>query len=199
MEELWKTLDSLNCSNYEVSNTGKVRNINTGHIFVQYYAGEGNKAYHKVRLKTDDGILKSFHVGRLVAIAFVPNPLNKPEVDHIDGDIHNNHYTNLRWVTRTENMNNPITKERQCKANKEFTNTTQFKEECSKRTAGDKNPMYGRVSPNKGTKWMNNGKDEMRVFPPWDQDMLIFGWTYGQLESHGKKQSRTKRKMKEVE
>lgn len=48
-------------------------------------------------------------IHRLVAYAFVPNPNNYNEVDHIDGNPTNNNATNLRWVTHIENMNNPIT------------------------------------------------------------------------------------------
>jgi hypothetical protein len=43
-------------------------------------------------------------IHRLVAEAFVPNPDNKPVVDHIDTNINNNHYTNLQWVTAQENV-----------------------------------------------------------------------------------------------
>ena len=57
-----------------------------------------------------NGTGKMFRVHRLVAAAFIPNPENKPCIDHIDGDRANDHADNLRWVTVKENQNNPITK-----------------------------------------------------------------------------------------
>ena len=53
---------------------------------------------------------KDCFIHRLVAEAFLPNPLGLRDVDHIDGDRTNNNLTNLRWVTHKENCNNPNTK-----------------------------------------------------------------------------------------
>jgi len=53
--------------------------------------------YHK-------GTVKTFLVHRLVASAFIPNPNSLPEVNHMDGNKLNNHFTNLEWVSRSENI-----------------------------------------------------------------------------------------------
>ena len=47
---------------------------------------------------------KGKHIHRLVAEAFIPNPDNKREINHIDGDKTNNHVSNLEWSTRSKNM-----------------------------------------------------------------------------------------------
>jgi hypothetical protein len=59
-------------------------------------------------------------IHRLVAKAFIPNPDNKPEIDHIDTIRSNNEASNLRWCTKSENNRNPITlkKSSQSKINK---------------------------------------------------------------------------------
>ena len=87
---------------YEVSNFGNVRNINTGRILKQNRDGSG---YYCVDLrKKNVRTIKKIH--RLVAEAFIPNPNNKKCVDHINNDRHNNNIENLRWVSYSENNMN---------------------------------------------------------------------------------------------
>ena len=100
---------------YEVSNLGKVRKISSGRVLKQCLDSKG---YPSVNVNDGKKVtLKVVH--RLVAIAFLPNPENKPCIDHIDTDRTNNKVvfkkdgsidymeTNLRWVTPKENANNP--------------------------------------------------------------------------------------------
>ena len=49
---------------------------------------------------------KNYTIHRLVALHYIPNPEGKPEVDHIDRNKANNHISNLRWVTSSENNEN---------------------------------------------------------------------------------------------
>ncbi len=65
-----------------------------------------NKGYKKITLKGDLGFKRSWLVSRLVALAHIPNPENKPIVDHIDQNKINNHKDNLRWATYSENALN---------------------------------------------------------------------------------------------
>lgn len=94
--DIWK--DVSENSNYEVSNNGRVRRKGTNIDKASY----DRKGYPIVNLyKNGKESKRAIH--RLVAQEFIPNPDNKPEVNHIDGDKHNNHVSNLEWATKKEN------------------------------------------------------------------------------------------------
>ena len=93
----WKQIDGF--ENYEVSNDGRVRNKRRGR---EKKPNKYNKGYSVVWLNRS-GERTIHRVHRLVASAFVSNPENKPQVDHIDNDRTNNHYKNLRFASNQEN------------------------------------------------------------------------------------------------
>lgn len=67
---------------------------------------------YKVVKLSKDGKTKNHKVHRLVAIAYIPNPENKPQVNHIDENKHNNKVNNLEWNTAKENNNHGTHNER---------------------------------------------------------------------------------------
>ena len=85
---------------YEISNTGLVRNKHTKHILTPQ---QDKKGYLRVRMSLHD-VKATAKVHRLVAVAFIPNTENKPQVNHKDTNKHNNRVDNLEWVTNGENQ-----------------------------------------------------------------------------------------------
>ena len=106
MEEIWKDIEGYE-GLYQVSNFGKIKSIGYKKKKIlkptQDHYGYLNVTLYKNKNK------KAKRIHRLVAEAFIANPENKPEIDHIDTDKLNNNVKNLRWVTRIENNNNELT------------------------------------------------------------------------------------------
>ena len=101
--EIWKPV--VGYDKYEVSNFGRVKSFweKPPRILKPVLVGE----YLNVDLSTG-GKMKSRRVHVLVAKAFIPNPLNKPEVNHDDGNKFNCYIGNLWWATRAENMQHAV-------------------------------------------------------------------------------------------
>lgn len=98
-KEIWKDIEGYE-GLYQVSNLGRVKsNLRKGKILKSNSTYDG---YYNVTL-SKNGKLKTYRIHRLVCIAFLDNPLNKSEVNHIDGNKKNNNIENLEWCTRSEN------------------------------------------------------------------------------------------------
>jgi len=98
--EVWKRIEDFD--DYEVSNLGAVYSIRTGKILS---LSEDRKGYSVVHLYRN-GYRSNKKVHRLVAEAFIPNPDNLPEVDHINGNRKDNRVHKLRWVSSSVNTRN---------------------------------------------------------------------------------------------
>lgn len=113
MEE-WKPIEGYE-GLYEVSNLGRVKSLWYGKERM-LKMGKDKLGYLRVFL-CNNNKGKNFLIHRLVAKAFIPNPDNKPFIDHIDTNPSNNRIENLRWCTHKENCNNPLTIEKYSKNN----------------------------------------------------------------------------------
>lgn len=89
---------------YEVSNCGRVMSLNYNKTKKRkLLSGFTTKRKYKRVLLSVNTNIKKHSVHRLVAMAFIPNPENKPFVNHIDGNPSNNNMDNLEWCTASEN------------------------------------------------------------------------------------------------
>ena len=103
-KEQWTNIDIDNIKKdyYEISTWGRIRNKKGR--FLSYYIDKDG--YLKCTLYTTNGNRKHYFVHRLVAFHFIPNPDNKPQVNHLKPENKKDlYYKNFEWVTQKENNN----------------------------------------------------------------------------------------------
>jgi len=116
MKEVWKDITEYE-GLYQVSNFGRVKSLakkdRLGHIRIERMMKLGKRHKYLGAWIRKDNVVKPVSVHRIVAKVFIPNPDNKPQVNHKDRNTLNNSVNNLEWCTQLENMkhaekNNPF-------------------------------------------------------------------------------------------
>lgn len=105
----WRS--AIGWNGYSVSDTGLVRNERTGRVLLPF----SNHGYARVNMYHGRKLCHVL-VHKLVADAFLEKDDERTEIDHINGIRNDNRVSNLRWVTRTENMNTETAKRNMCAA-----------------------------------------------------------------------------------
>ena len=108
---------------YQVSSTGRVKSLKRKDCLGRTIRErmlkpcDNGRGYLYISLSDGTGEHKRHYIHRLVGEAFVPNPLEKEDVNHKDENPSNNHASNLEWLTHKENLNYGMRNERVAKAN----------------------------------------------------------------------------------
>lgn len=107
MEEVWKNISYS--SKYEVSNLSNIRHIEKKkNITVNYERLKKTNSRARIYLPTNDNKKKNYYLHRIVAQHFIENTNDLPEVNHKNGDFHDNRASNLEWISKIDNMRHAV-------------------------------------------------------------------------------------------
>lgn len=106
MKETWIKLDEY--PGYKFSNKGRVISYKSDKPKFIAESSNYNNGYISLSLQDKNKKTKCFLKHRFIAKLFLPNPHNKPDINHIDGDKSNNSVDNLEWVTKSENTQHAV-------------------------------------------------------------------------------------------
>lgn len=140
MEEIWRDIPEYK-GLYKINNLGQVKSLINNKLLKCWMNSGG---YCSVKLCLY-GLKKNHVIHRLVAKAFIPNPENKTQVDHINTIRADNRVENLRWVTEKENSNNPLTVLHLSNCKKGMKLSFETKKKCSISHIGKKHSLSTKV------------------------------------------------------
>lgn len=100
MNEIWKPVPGFE-GKYIASNLGKVKSLKRKRVWEERILSENSTAKKYIAVTLGK---KSRGIHRVIAETFIPNPLNLPVVDHIDGNPKNNCVSNLQWTSHRDNI-----------------------------------------------------------------------------------------------
>lgn len=142
-------------SDYQISNFGNVLSNNNynrqGSKKLSPYLNKG-RGYLYISLQTEEG-RKNCILHRLVAQAFIPNPDNKPHVNHIDCNKTNNRANNLEWVTAKENAQHAIANDLVNPTRGEMSGMSKLTEEKVIDILSIKDKSYNQIAKDFGVKY----------------------------------------------
>ncbi len=162
MTEVWKDIDGYE-GEYQVSNLGRVRSLKSSIVLKPMVATNG----YLVVCLWKDNVQRKYCIHRLVALAFIPNPENLSDVNHIDEDKKNNVVSNLEWCTHLYNMNYGNVRKLISERNK------------GKKLSDEHKKKVGDYSAK--CRWINDGVKEHFMLKEQIPEFIESGWKLGRV------------------